>query len=156
MKISHSILILVIALFASQLLSSQNTRFDLNRTIILGNSEKFESNSEIRNVILKVDKKTAAFSLNIACKVQLGILTVEIYDPNGEKQGEFSIESHRKSKMSINGSKVSIFRNPKSENVEGNISKQINEPVKGNWIVKLIPKGAIADINIQSQFINKD
>lgn len=147
MKISHPISVLFIALFISQLTFSQNTRFEINRSINFHPKKDIEPT----NIIIKVDKQTVNFFLDISCKVRLGGLTVEIYDPKGEKQGEFSIESQMDKKLPLTGSDEN-----EREIVNGNISKQINEPIKGDWFVKLIPNNTFANILIKSSFRNKD
>jgi hypothetical protein len=169
MKTSRIILVALFALCVSQLTFSQDislsdnpdiTKFNLNRTIKLGNINNLRNpkpSSKVRNIPLKIDKKNAMLFLNIACKVQLGNLTVEVYDPNGEKQGEFSIENHNTFTFTNdNKTQTTAYRKLDSEIVEGNISKNISSPIFGDWVIKLIPKKALAEINIQSQLLFRD
>lgn len=146
MKIWYSILILFTFLFISQISFSQSSTFDLNRQVNL-----YPKDSEDKNIILNVTKNTYALSLNISCKVLLGDLTIELYDPNDVKQGEFSIESQMEGKIPLIGNDEN-----EREVVEGNIRKDISNPIVGNWLIKLIPDKTVARINIKSKFRNKN
>ena len=44
----------------------------------------------------------------------------------------------------------------KMEEVNGQIEKKIKEPVKGNWIIKIIPNKAEGTVLIRSKQVYKD
>lgn len=133
----------------AKIIQQQDTRFSLSRKIMLKPND-----SKSKDITLNINKKTEKFFLNISCEVKVGSLTVKIYDPNGDKQGEFSVESQMKDEKYESG--IISIDNINREIVEGNISKEIKNPVKGNWIIKLIPKKTHARISINSQFRERD
>lgn len=60
------------------------TTFNLSRRITLkGESEKLE-------ILLPVSGPIVVFETKISSEILEGELTIEIYDPNGEKQGNYS------------------------------------------------------------------
>ncbi|MEM5564477.1 hypothetical protein WNY78_05160 [Psychroserpens sp. AS72] len=143
MKPLLSISILLFVLFSFQTSIAQETStFDLKRSIKLTPED-----IEAQNIKLSVYEKTSFVGLNISCKVILGNLKVEIYDPNGNKQGEFAVESQILDKS--NGTKDNFYE---KETVEGQIEKFLKNPMRGDWIVKLIPIKTYAEVEINSRF----
>lgn len=109
------------------------TKVNLERTIFL------ENNSKTEEVIINIEEQTQRFELMINSSVSAGKLTIEIYDPNGTKQGNFSVGTQ--------------LNSDKSEKVNGNIIKSLNEPQTGDWKVKIIPAEATGIIGIRTSFI---
>lgn len=72
-------------------------------------------------------------NIEIESHINEGELTIELYDPQGEKQGNFTIGSAAFSSK---------------ESVRGSLSKKVANPNKGEWIVKFIPKNASGAIEI--------
>ncbi|RNC86959.1 MAG: hypothetical protein ED556_05920 [Winogradskyella sp.] len=101
----------------------------LNRTIQLDGS------SDKETITVDVSEDTGKMHLNINSKVESGYLTVELYDPKGNKKGNFSIESQS------NSSKT-------KEQVCGQMQKYIEDPIKGKWSVVLVPKKVVGDVSI--------
>lgn len=126
----------------------EETRFNLERQIILnGESENLE-------ILLSVSEQDNILNLRIQSNIQEGELTVEIYDPKNEKQGNYSIGSQLKSTQS-NSNKNQMEKELevlgiRKESVQGTITRSIKNPVKGNWVVKIIPKNAIGRVSIVS------
>jgi hypothetical protein len=73
-----------------------------------------------------------------------GELTIELYDAKGEKQGNFFIANQAQL------AKPDTIKRPISETVRGEISKKFENPVKGEWMVKIIPKNASGFLEINS------
>jgi len=130
------------------------TTFNLERQIILnGESENLE-------VILSVSEQDNALILKIQSNIQEGELTVEIYDPKNEKQGNYSIGSQLKSTKS-NSNKNQMEKELEArgiykEKVQGTITRSIKNPVKGNWVVKIIPKNAKGLVTIVSDQLSNN
>jgi hypothetical protein len=91
--------------------------------------------SKTKEIVVNVEKKIPVMFLIIKGGVKSGIISVEIYDPNGKKQGGFSIES--------DNSKI-------GEIVNGSINKSLKRPIIGNWKIKIDSDKAIGDIFITS------
>ncbi len=110
--------------------------YQTSKSINLDNSSKNES------VIIAVTEEVMCLNIGISSNISSGALTMEIYNPNGDKQGNFSVESELNSSSS-NGGKS-------SETVCGQLNKTFKEPMKGDWVVKLKPKKVTGKIQIHS------
>lgn len=109
------------------------TKVDLQRTI------RLEKDSKPEEIIINIKQKTQRFELMINSSVSYGKLTIEVYDPNDTKQGNFTVGTQ--------------FNSEKIEMVNGNIRKSLNEPQTGNWKVKIIPSDATGQIRIQTAIV---
>lgn len=137
MKFSKAITTVIITLFLCVGAYAQTTEFLTTRNL------GFKESSKVQNVEIKISDNTEALRLSITCGVKKGNVTIEIYDPANEKQGEFSVESME---SDDNDSLFSILK----EGVTGQINKHISKPQKGTWIIKFIPKNANGRVEIQS------
>jgi hypothetical protein len=130
------------------------TTFNLERQIILnGESENLE-------VILSVSEQDNGLILKIKSNIQEGDLTIEIYNPKNEKQGNYSIGSQLKStKSSSNKNQTEKELEAlgiNKEKVQGTITRSIENPLKGNWVVKIIPKNAKGMVTIVSDQLSNN
>ncbi len=114
----------------SSLAQESESAFELRRTILL------EQDSNPEEVILTMPENTKRFRLQIGSTISDGELTIEFYDPNGKKQGNFTVGTQMKSE--------------KREIVKGNIHKSWQEPLSGDWRVRIIPFETTGEINIES------
>lgn len=126
----------------------QNTRFKLSRSISLHEDSKKE------NIFIKVEEQTMLLELQIVSKLRLGELTIEIYNPAGERQGNYSVGSQTSGngiKKSMNGIEKYI-----EEYVHGEINKHLIGPLVGEWRVTILPKKAKGDVIINTvQFMHE-
>ncbi len=104
--------------------------------ITLKRNIQLDGSSDTEEIKVEVSEDIESFQIAINSTIQSGYLTMEIYDPKGAKQGNFSVESQLNS------------NDKKKELVCGQMQKIIKNPLKGNWIVKLIPKKVKGDISI--------
>lgn len=137
MKFSKSITTVIITLFLCVGAFAQSTEFKTTRNL------GFKESSKVQTVEIKISEKTSTLSIEILCTVKKGIVTIEIYNPSGEKQGEFSVESME---SEDDGSLFSIL----AEGVSGQINKIINDPELGKWTIKFTPKQASGRVQTQS------
>jgi hypothetical protein len=100
----------------------QATEFKFLRSIQLEDCKKNEE------IIITIAEHTKEFKLMIETSVSSGKLTVEIYDSNDKRQGNFSV-----------GNQLG-FEN--AEHAQGWINKALTEPEAGDWKVKIIPTNA--------------
>lgn len=165
-ELSNRLLITALFLFyiTNIILGQGKTDFNVIRSITLNGV------SEIQKIILPITEQYNDLNLNIMSNLNEGDLTIEIYDPVGENQGNFSIGCQlnlpklKKNKPELenkldtliigtplNGSSYGyngyIYNN---ESVQGKISRSFKNPIKGNWIVKIIPKNAKGFIRIET------
>lgn len=138
------------------------TTFNLERQIILnGESENIE-------ILLSVSGQDNALNLKIQSKIQEGELTIEIYDPKNEKKGNYSIGSQVKTTQS-NIKKndmdneferelelLGTIMGVRKESVQGTITRTIKDPLKGNWVVKIIPKNVKGRVTIVSDQLSNN
>jgi hypothetical protein len=109
------------------------TRVDLQRII------RLEKDSKPVEVMINIKQKTQRLELSINSRVTIGMLTIEVYDPNDVKQGNFTVGTQ--------------LNTDKKEMVNGNIRKSLNEPQHGNWKVKIIPSNATGSVIIQTDVV---
>jgi len=111
---------------------SFGNNFDRN---VYTTTVNLKGESKIKEVVVNVEEKIPVMFLIINGGVKSGIISVEIYDPNGKKQGGFSIESDD----SKNG-----------EIVNGSINKSLKKPMIGNWKIRVDSDKAIGNVFITS------
>ncbi|WP_299114507.1 hypothetical protein [uncultured Winogradskyella sp.] len=128
-------LLFTLGVFAQSQSTHQCNSTTSNRNIEL------EGSSDTENIKIEVDKDVNKIHIGVSSTIKSGYLTVEVYDPKGNKKGNFSVESQIKP-----GDK-------KKELVCGQMQKQIDEPIEGTWIVKLIPRDAVGTISIHTSQI---
>lgn len=104
----------------------------------LSRNIELDDSSDTEDIKIEVSDEVKKMFIGVNSIIESGYLTVEIYDPSGNKKGNFSVESQLKSS------------NKKKEQVCGQMQKQIDDPEKGTWRVKLIPKNAVGQIQIQT------
>jgi hypothetical protein len=122
--------IFIFTLFlTSFVIAQERTSFNINRIIELKNE------SDNKEVTIEVNEKECRFNLQINSLATAGEIRVEIYDPEGKKQGNFSVGCEVNSKNS-------------NETVNGMISKLIENPSQGKWKVKILPKNANGKVAI--------
>ncbi len=132
------LLTILLITFISQSLFAQDAKFNIDRKIELKNQDSVE-----KNIRINVIEGTTNVYLSIECYVYIGNVTIEIFDPNGVKKGNFSIESQVEEDIPIRG-------NP-NETVEGKIDQRLEKPIKGNWIIKITPEKAYGNVNIKTK-----
>ncbi len=93
---------------------------------------ELDKSSNKKDIKIDVTDNAKAMSVAVNSTINSGLLTIEIYDPNGDKKGHFSIEA----------------AGDKTELVSGQMQKHFETPMKGDWVVKLIPKKVSGDISI--------
>lgn len=108
------------------------TRVNFERTIQLENDSKAE------DVILEIEAGTELFDLMIECSLVAGKLVIEVFDPDGVKQGNFSAATQLDSE--------------KQERVQGRFMKTLNDPMPGNWKVKIVPTSARGSIKMATGY----
>lgn len=123
-----SILILFL-LYSVSTLAQERTSFNIHRNIDLKNE------SQTKEVKIEMNEKECRFNLRINSMVRGGEVTIEIYNPKGKKQGNFSVGCEIQSDHS-------------QETVNGQISKLIENPELGDWKIKIIPKNAVGKVAI--------
>jgi hypothetical protein len=134
----------VLAVLTVILLSSLNfvkgqppKRFDISTRIQF---QVQTENSEIKFPVFQ----QGSLTLMIKSTIFEGELTIELYDAKGEKQANFFIANQTLL------AKPDTIKKPISETVKGEISKKFDKPVKGEWVVRIIPKNAGGFLEINS------
>lgn len=127
MKKSIKIIVTVsLLLFMAPLAFGQHCGNTTTRTIEL------EDSSDNEAIKLEVEGNTECLQIGVNSTIKSGSLTMEIYDPKGDKQGNFSVESQISSNTSSGGKKKEL--------VCGQLNKTIKEPMAGTWTIRLKPK----------------
>jgi hypothetical protein len=171
-----SIAILLLSLLTSFTRAQDKTDMNFTKNIIL------KPESEEQKVPVTVSDSCTSLSFRIAGTIQEGELTVEIYDPKGEIQGNFSISCLSKTQKTnrnqsenssdagsndASSSSISSLTSSSSSSTssststssmsssassisQGQFNKTVKNPIKGNWIIKIIPKHASGKVLIDS------
>lgn len=105
-------------------------------------SIELDSSSDKEKIKIEVTENVQKLHFGISSTITSGDLTVEIYDPKGKKQGNFSVESQLNSSTSSNAKKKEL--------VCGSMQKGISNPMKGDWTIKLIPKKVTGTVAIHT------
>ena len=139
MKKSIKLLSIFTVLFflSMPLIAQECSGISLNRNIQLNKS------SDIEEIKIDVAKNTNHMNIGVNSTIRSGSLTVELFDPKGNKQGNFSVESQISS------------NDQKKECVSGQMQKTIKNPMSGHWIVKLKPKKAQGEVSICSRLVDE-
>jgi hypothetical protein len=98
---------------------------------------KLKEHTKEETIKVEISENTYSFELNVQTTIYSGKLTVEIYNPNQEKEGTFSV-----------GTQLNM---PDSEMAKGQINKKFIEPQPGEWTIKMIPAKASGEVMILSQ-----
>lgn len=106
------------------------TRVDFVRDITLDNDSKTE------DVIVAIEPRTEAIDLMISTTIEAGKLTIELFNPSGVKQGNFTVETQLDVK--------------KQERVAGKLQKSLEEPQPGNWKIRIVPTAVKGSVRIQT------
>jgi hypothetical protein len=112
-------------------------RFDISTRI------QFQAQTENSEIKFPVFQQ-GVLALMIRSTIIEGELTIELYDAKGEKQANFFIAN-----QSLQA-KPDTIKKPISETVKGEISKKFDNPVKGEWVIRIIPKNAGGFLEINS------
>ena len=135
MKNSIKLMTCFIFFLSLSIQAQQNNQHQCD-AVTLNRSIQFDGSSDTEDIKIEVADATKKLYVSINSTIKSGHLTVEVYDPKGNKKGNFSIESQVKSS------------NKKKELVCGQMQKQIDDPIKGNWVIKLIPNNVAGDVSI--------
>lgn len=142
------------------LITNLNALFGQETTVFTTTSVvNFNSESEERKVLVGVTELNITMTINIKGVVSSGELTIEVYDPKGEKHGGFKIGylvGSEKSEKKVIKEYVTIG-SPKDNVVNANLNKVFKNPILGNWTLKMIPSNVtgIIDISFHQSSTNK-
>ena len=139
----------VLAVLALILLSSLNfVKGQPPKRFVISTRIQFQVQTENCEIKLPVFQQ-GSLTLMISASIIEGELTIELYDAKGEKQGSIFIPNQ------VPLTKPDTIEKPIIETVKREISKKFDNPVKGEWIVRIIPKnaGGFLEINTSQNSI---
>lgn len=102
---SLSIAILLLSFLTGFSLGQDKSDLHSSRNIVL------QSESVEQNVLLDIPEICTSLNLSISGTIQEGELTIEMYDPKGEKYGNFSIRCRPDNKGADKGKIQSVYLN---------------------------------------------
>ncbi len=147
MKTSIKIIVTVILTFGfvgiTHAQKGKNHQWKHNCSMVTtSKSITLESSSKNEAITIPVDNETGCLSIGVSSSISSGSLTLEIYNPDGDKEGNFSVSGDDNSSSSNEASMTT--------SVCGQLNKTFKEPMKGDWVVKLKPKKVTGKIQIHS------
>ncbi len=110
--------------------TAQRDKVDSQRII------RLEKDSKPKEIIITIKKRAREFNIMISSSVTHGKLSIEIYDPNNEKQGNYTV-----------GTQIN------NEMVKGRIQKSLNLVDPGDWKIKIIPSEATGEILVETVIV---
>jgi hypothetical protein len=140
MRILKSVLVVLTVILLSGLnfvTGQPPKRFDISTRIQF---QVQTENSEVKFAVFQ----QGSLTLMIRATIIEGELTVELYDAKGGKQGSLFIPNQ------VLLTKPDSIEKPISQFVMKEMSKKFDNPVKGEWTVRLIPKNAGGFLEINS------
>jgi len=78
--------------------------------------------------------------VNIDCSLFSGIIAIELIDPNGKKQGIYTVKTEDNIRK---GNKTQV-----NEKAQGNMQKMFRNPLKGDWLIFVDPIKATGNVKI--------
>jgi len=115
-------------------------------------SVKLNGETEIKEIRLPLRDSLSSVNILIFSIIGSGELSVEIYDPDGVRQGNFSLSCQNNPELlkKIKGGKVSIKEIDEIDGkAMGNLNKTVKNPARGFWITKIRSIGAVGSVQIQ-------
>jgi len=135
MKKSVKITTIILAMiFGFSLMSFGQDEVKIKRT------QKLNFVDESKKAEIKVDV-TEVYNyvvFNIHCHLSQGEVNVQVFDPNGDKQGNFTVKA--------DDGVVSGNKTKSESSVQGQMAKVFGEPLKGEWKIIAMPKSAKGDL----------
>jgi len=138
MKTTMKQVLVLLAILSEALLFAQNTEFTTTRRL------GFNQSIKTQQVEIDAPENTAQLNLKILCSVEKGAVKIQIFNPSGEKEGEFKVEG---TETESTGELFDLLQN----GVSGEINKKVYDPEKGAWLVKFIPEKATGKVQIISK-----
>jgi len=109
------------------------TNFTINTSIELN------GNTGEQDIDFEVQETSNLLSISIHCLLESGASKIEVRDPMGNKKGEFQLKG--------TNNKTDGWE----EKVNGHIQKQFNNPMKGDWKIRIYANQASALVDITAQ-----
>ena len=118
-----------------------------NKKLLFDKQLQLDGKTETQEITMPFKDSLEYVSIKINAVIQSGELTVELYNPSGEKYGNFSISGviskvTKKEELLLRGHSYST-------GASGNLLRTIKDPQRGLWKAKLITKKAVGVINFQ-------
>lgn len=126
-------------LFASVTIAQERTSFNLHRKVELKNDSK------PKEITIEINEKKCRFNLRIRSTIYAGEVKLEIYDPKGNKQGNFQIGCQVEADFALN----ELAEDKTLETVIGSTAKLVEDAMLGDWKVKIFPKNAVGNVMIE-------
>ena len=134
----------VLAVLVLILLSSFNfVKGQPPKRFVISTRIQFQVQTENSEIELPVFQQ-GSLTLMITANILEGELTIELYDAKGEKQGSLFIPNQ------VLQTKPDTIEKPITWYVKREISKKFDNPVKGEWTVRIIPRNAGGFLEINS------
>jgi hypothetical protein len=113
------------------------------KRFVISTRIQFQVQTENSEIKLPVFQQ-GSLTLMITASIIEGELTIELYDAKGEKQGSLFIPNQ------VPLTKLDRIERPISASMKKEISKKFDNPVKGEWTIRIIPKNAGGFLEINS------
>jgi hypothetical protein len=117
--------------------ASEREQLKITRASML----RFDNESEKSEVKINMTADYNLLQLQIVGNFESGKVTLELIDPKGEKRGSFNLKTD--DPIVVKGKNTTS-----KDMVSGNLNKEFQNPLPGEWIIRAIPVNATGSINI--------
>lgn len=101
----------------------------------------YENESSKSEIKISSSDEYNYIRINLMASVEAGTIAVEIVDPGGTKQGNFTVKADE---GTITGSRTRTGNNL----VTGEMQKDFRIPAKGDWIIRALPASATGSLKV--------
>lgn len=107
---------------------------------------KLNGETETKEVKMPLRDSLSTVNIIATAMIGSGSIDLEIYDPAGKKQGNFSLacETDNVSKKKLTLKDI----DDSDQKALGNLYRTVKNPLKGAWIVKVTNNGALGTIQL--------
>ncbi len=133
---------LIFLLISTASFGQTTTRFEIKRGISL----KYDTRT--REYKVPITGKNSSLWILASSNIRMGRMDIEILNPNGGVEGEFSVGSETPVKSEKNKNGL-VSGSETRETVVGKLEKDFSKPAKGTWIIRLKSLKCTGVINIE-------
>lgn len=117
----------------------------------LRSSLTLNENSTAQTVKVEVVGEVENLKIEILCSLEKGEVIIELFDPEGKRQGKFTLGS----KTNVGESQQTDGKSDSKNMEDGKLEKLVANPVNGDWLIKITPTKTKARLSIRSSQVYK-
>jgi len=125
--------------------------FGQDNALNLRHSITFNEKSLAQTTKVEVAGEVENLKIEVLCSLEKGEVIIELFDPEGKRQGKFTLGS----KTNL-GDQTGEANKSSKYMEDGKLEKLVTNPVNGDWLIKITPTKASARLSIRSSQVYKN